>query len=266
MLSMAASLRMEPLVSSQLVRTLIYGTAVESLEYALERVPLPETSASELGALYANAEDPDALIRAFIGERCVSVNYIEALFTGKVEYEKTRAQKVSQYILRQSHWFNHQVYSAANRIRVLEAFEPLVALSGANWPERVSCWSQYDPPDMGIVLPTNFAALAIPVTYRCIPALARREALIRMARTALAVESYRSKHSRLPDSLDSLVPEYLEGVPEDPFDGQPLRYVQLNPGYRLYSIDRDLVDNGGTEAEKDQPGDWHGDWVFEVRR
>jgi hypothetical protein len=44
-----------------------------------------------------------------------------------------------------------------------------------------------------------------------------------------------------------LVPNYLESVPIDPFDGKELRYKKLESGYVVYSIGENLSDDGGTE-------------------
>ncbi len=50
------------------------------------------------------------------------------------------------------------------------------------------------------------------------------QARLLTAQTAVAVERYRIAAGRLPVDLSDLVPAYLDGVPEDPFDGRPLRY------------------------------------------
>ena len=46
----------------------------------------------------------------------------------------------------------------------------------------------------------------------------------RAAIAALACRSYRDRHGDWPEKLDDLVPEFLDKVPLDPFDGKPLRY------------------------------------------
>ena len=46
----------------------------------------------------------------------------------------------------------------------------------------------------------------------------------RMARSAIAVELYKLKYNKLPKALSNLVPEFLDSVSIDPFDGKPLRY------------------------------------------
>lgn len=40
----------------------------------------------------------------------------------------------------------------------------------------------------------------------------------------LACRSYRAKHGNLPAPLDELVPEFLDEVPRDPYDGEKLRW------------------------------------------
>ena len=53
-------------------------------------------------------------------------------------------------------------------------------------------------------------------------------ARLRCAKTACAVECFRLKYGELPEKLKQLVPEFLERVPTDPFDGKSLRYFRNN--------------------------------------
>jgi len=70
---------------------------------------------------------------------------------------------------------------------------------------------------------------------------------VKAAQTALAVERFRQANGKLPEKLSELVPQFLPAVPDDPFDGQPLRYHRLDKGYVVYSIGSDGEDNGGRE-------------------
>ncbi|MBN2588399.1 MAG: hypothetical protein JXA96_00935 [Sedimentisphaerales bacterium] len=74
----------------------------------------------------------------------------------------------------------------------------------------------------------------------------------RVAQTALAVQRYRLKNGQLPNLLSSLVPEFLESIPSDPFDGNQLRYKKLDSGFVVYSVDEDMIDDGGQEEPKDR--------------
>lgn len=70
----------------------------------------------------------------------------------------------------------------------------------------------------------------------------------RCALAAIAVERYRLETGRLPDQLAELVPRFLEGVPEDPFDGSLLRYRTVAGGYEVYSVGRGGVYEGNVNA------------------
>ena len=94
-------------------------------------------------------------------------------------------------------------------------------------------------------------------------------ARLRTARVALAVQRYRLGAGELPDTLADLVPGYLDTVPSDPFDGNCLRYDKLGPGFVVYSIGKDLRDNGGTErlpASKTAGESHNWDVTFTVER
>ena len=83
------------------------------------------------------------------------------------------------------------------------------------------------------------------------------------ARVALAVERYRRAHGGLPESLEALVPEWLEAVPVDELDpeGSPLRYRQWADGtYAVYSVGMD-----GEDDHADETLSWkEGDEIFAV--
>ncbi|MBI1840934.1 MAG: hypothetical protein HYR88_08810, partial [Verrucomicrobia bacterium] len=64
---------------------------------------------------------------------------------------------------------------------------------------------------------------------------------------------------RYPAALAELAPALLASPPQDPFDGQPLRYALKAGGYLLYSIGPDLRDDLG-----ERPTGKTGDLVFEV--
>lgn len=78
---------------------------------------------------------------------------------------------------------------------------------------------------------------------------ARTSAQVTAVISGLAIERHRLSNGRAPDGLNKLVPTYLDTVPRDPFDGQPLRYKKLVKGYVVYSIGEDGVDDGGYEKK-----------------
>jgi len=81
------------------------------------------------------------------------------------------------------------------------------------------------------------------------------------------LERYRLAHGQLPDTLDALVPEFLDRVPNDVINGQPLRYRQTGADqFVLYSVGWNEIDDGGTiawiEGRTPRQDLERGDWVW----
>lgn len=63
-----------------------------------------------------------------------------------------------------------------------------------------------------------------------------------------AIRAYSYDNGKLPSSLEALIPNYINEVPLDLFDAQPLRY-SAQKGI-IYSVGKNLLDEGGIETEK----------------
>ncbi len=78
----------------------------------------------------------------------------------------------------------------------------------------------------------------------------RVSALTRLSNSAIAATVYKTETGKYPTDLNTLVPDYLDKVPTDPFTKKPLKMTAENGGLILYSVGVDETDNAG-EAEKD---------------
>ena len=56
-----------------------------------------------------------------------------------------------------------------------------------------------------------------------------------LADLALAMTAYKSAKGRYPEKLEELVPNYIDRIPIDPFDGKPLKMKPVKGGLELYS-------------------------------
>ncbi|MCE5323019.1 hypothetical protein LLG46_06855 [bacterium] len=80
------------------------------------------------------------------------------------------------------------------------------------------------------------------------------DARIGIAKTALALETYRSEFGSYPESLTQLHKTFAT----DPFSGKNFVYKRMGNTFMLYSIGRNLKDDGGLSKEnpnKDEPDD-----------
>jgi hypothetical protein len=92
----------------------------------------------------------------------------------------------------------------------------------------------------------------------------RSRAQLRCAAVGLAVERFRQREGRWPQSLDALPTDLLQSVPLDPFDGRPLRYVRRTDGVTIYSVGLDRTDDGGTISPSRPPNEPGQDFGFRL--
>jgi hypothetical protein len=97
-----------------------------------------------------------------------------------------------------------------------------------------------------------------------IPSLAKKsqaDVSLQATRIILALRAYQLTHGNLPANLNALVPEFLDAVPIDDFDGQPLHYSVEKK--IVYSVGKNLKDDGGDDqTSPTDPSQRHLDLVY----
>lgn len=70
---------------------------------------------------------------------------------------------------------------------------------------------------------------------------------MRALRVALAAERYRLANGHWPADANALTPRFLNAIPPDPIDGNPIRYAIIPEGIKTWTISGDGADedNGG---------------------
>lgn len=66
----------------------------------------------------------------------------------------------------------------------------------------------------------------------------------------LAAMRFQREHGRWPKAWDELVGSYLDEVPLDPMDHQPLRFKHQDTSFFIYSVGVDLKDDAGRSATR----------------
>ena len=141
----------------------------------------------------------------------------------------------------------------ANR-RQLETFEDALEIAAQPWPAKLlaarDIERRYADSFRSMGSRGFFARLTAPpgmaVAGLAVGPAARDLAARQVSVATLAVERYRrANRGALPTSLAALVPVYLRAVPVDPMSGTPVAYKVSDTGYRIYSVDTDLKDDGG---------------------
>jgi hypothetical protein len=258
-LALARSLESEPVLISQLVRVALVGITVSGLEQVLNRVGLPAQTLDQLEESFRQSEKREAagfgFTHAFIGERTTDLS---AFDMSPEEYLKvpdnaTPEERVQLEAKIKTTLTEDRQYCEAT-------FDQALAVRNQPFTKRLS----QDVFFQAATVATNKNLILSSMFFAGLNNVAPKEAgslaNMRLAQTAIALEKFRLAHAnRFPKSLGELTPNYLNAVPADPFDGQSLRYHKVSNGYVLYSIGRNLKDDGG------KPGIGRdGDIVFAV--
>ena len=112
-----------------------------------------------------------------------------------------------------------------------------------------------------IATPYKFiAAGVIPDFTKGWQTIAYNQTMVNEAQIVCALERYRLAHGEYPETLDTLVPQFIEKLPHDIIGGQPLHYRRTTDGkFLLYSVGWNETDDGGLDGGNDFT---KGDWVW----
>jgi hypothetical protein len=238
------SLEAEPTSISQLVRVACNAIMLQALEQTVNRVALPPESLTRLQDVLGRMADREAsgesFNRAFVG----------AMVDGLAWFDMSPAERkktLDSFGTNLPNGTNDVIASLqkngvknikAERQFFVAGWAKLFAARREPFPSRLKAG------DVIGSLAEEAKTRKYLLTMLTMPALgnvAWREAdslaRLRLAQTAVALEQFRAAGSNhYPNDLAELSPKFLAAVPEDPFDGQPLRYAKSGNGYALHSI------------------------------
>ncbi|MFW5856861.1 MAG: hypothetical protein ACOCX4_03200 [Planctomycetota bacterium] len=243
---LVASLDREPVLVSRLVQTALARIALNALERMLHDGPLPAATSADFAQRLRNYETSDSLERAFAGERAMNM----AVFgpeTEKIGFDYFPDGRMGVML------YEHSGAMLADKIACIDHLGHWVEQAQLPVEEQVAALatapSLDDLPRYAIL-----SRLILPALDRIFMNDARVLARVRAARVALAADRYRAANGAFPETLDALVPEFLDAVPLDPFDGMPLRYRRTGGGCLVYSIGDDGDDDGGDAPRRPDGG------------
>lgn len=240
-LAVARSLEQEPLLIDQLIRVVSVAIAVEGLEQTVNRISLSPSSLESLRRSFQQSEAFDTegtgFMRALVGERANGLALFDMPPEKLLEDFSKSGTKPEDAAKFSAHIKDVKTMKVERQF-YLETFQEVLTAhkqafpdrlkAGVNVPKRVEEATQKEFFVVSLFMPAlgaGFSKEAGGLAYE------------RLALTAIALERFRATHeNKYPSSLNELTPEFLASVPQDPFDGQPLRYSKNGDGYELHSI------------------------------
>ncbi len=252
-LGMAQTLDKEPLIISKLVRMTLINIAVAVLERRLNEGQVHVNEAIDLTHMFRVVGQTNQLANGFIGERAIYIRYFRMSHAELNKYADSDSADLapsggpplpgSQPLLFKATGFFE---------RDLRFYLKVMGMNiqiAQNFPLNLPAMTNFEAQIFRTAKDNYYilSSLLLPAFDLAVFKEATELAKVREAGVALAIECFRQQTGRLPENLNELVPQFLSDVPEDPFDGQSLRYHQLAHGYVIYSVGRDGHDNNGRE-------------------
>ncbi len=238
-LDLARAVSKEPLPISRGVRIDCIRISTSGLEIVLNHTPVSDERLARLSEALKEAECPEGLTRALAGGRVLGIdafsypNPTHAANDGAWPDAAVSALRVAGLL-------------RVELVRYLDIMSEVLQATSRAEDEREDAIRELGLDRKMEQLPAHCvtARALIKRVCRHLEDDSRCIAYLRTARAAVAVERYRLDKARLPRTLDDLVPDYLDAVPLDPFDGKALRYKKVEKGYIIYSVGPDGKDDG----------------------
>jgi len=276
-LALSRTLQADPLLISYLVRVSVLGIALAEIN---EGIVAHVWSDEELMALADALRHEDVLpglLYAHRGERAGFNRTMESYhhggyeageqmqrvvdeMTGKEE-ENPWTTKLESLAMRFIYIPIWSRFDQASQNRLVQGM--IDATKKHSWLGMNTDPAYQSPPEFDrtvYALTHRFTVRAFPPTAGVAEKGALAQDKLVQARLAIALERYYLAKNDYPETLDSLVPAYLEELPMEALTGKPMHYERTKLGnFLLWADGWDGRDDGGRAVK---PGEHDGDWVW----
>ena len=243
---LAGTLFDEPTLISRLVQIAIEAQACRTVEDILRVGEVGDETlagmADELTALKTNG----TMRWAMLGERAFFIGTCETFAAGRVPPSSIPANDDPSGAL--AAMLGSRVMPAflvrSNELTGAEMHTWLI--DAADDPDKMRAAAARIDTEVPKLSKTQILVkIMMPSLSRAVVLSTKITAQLECALAGLAAERFRLATGQLPKSLEELVPQYLPGVPNDPFDAIPLHLKTTDDGIVIYSVDENIVDDGG---------------------
>ncbi|HOF46835.1 MAG TPA: hypothetical protein PLY00_01555 [Verrucomicrobiota bacterium] len=266
-LRLADALSEEPLLVAALVRIALTDSAMQGLWEGLARHEWSEPQLVEFEGALRCANFVKEMAHCLRGERAFAIGMIG----GAAEVHEAGSRGIDASATRPydslpgpMKYQNQYHIARLYQEHLLPAFDPVAGTIDVARLDKQSIEAR-----LGSRTPYNlFASMMGPPVSAAARNAAKAQATVNLARVAVAIERHRLDRGALPDSLEALAPRYLNPVPPDPVNGQPLRYRRgEGDRFTLYSLGMNGQDDQAAVAVTRHHGVAGrakvGDWVWQ---
>lgn len=257
----------EPLTISQLVSCGLYQQAVDLTAQLLSHHDLTAAQLAQLRPVGEWYSFSRGLAQSVLYERVAMLGLYNLL-----------AKQLQQFVDPDGHESDAAGYQmmlqfarisggkSADCIHMLRSFRAATELMKEPAPGIHDRWEQIFGSKSWGFPPKIFSRLALSPFGRVIYRHLNAETGRRSLQAALAIEEFRVKTGKLPDTLAEIQAAHPELVLQDPYAEGQLRFRKLDKGYAIYSVGHDGKDDDAQASSSQGKKYDGGDIVFAVRR
>ena len=244
-LRLSESMREEPSLISSLVRIAMLKISTGTVIQLATHHSLTPRQAHALYDELARIDLTPGFVVALKGERALVISNLDDM-----------RRKQFPYIGRPLFY--------VDELGCLRAFRTVIREAGAPSVKELSD----DQGSSGLSRYLAFTNTLIPVFNRAHAAKNSGQAEANGVQALLALKVYKARFGRYPDTLSQVSSALGWVLRDDPFSGKSLGYKRIGDGCLVYSIGRNLKDDGGVEGKVTVGQDprEHGDIVWRLER
>lgn len=274
MLGLTDALRTEPFLISHLVRVALASITLQPIWEGLAQHKWSDSQLAELGEALAKEDFLADYQFAMRGERACGNEAMARYRVGHFSTGSDNAQDLPRWLMPGGFFYQNQIVVD----RLYQQFSLPAVDAAARRVHVEMCTTNALNAALGARTPyTIFARLLFPAFQKAALRFARLQASSDMASVACALERYRLAHGDYPATLDAIAPQFIDKVPHDIINGQPLHYRRTDDPppqgsgaaagrFVIYSVGWNEKDDGGTVVVKKSgtPDIEQGDWVWQI--
>jgi hypothetical protein len=269
-LRFSAHIGAEPTVLAQLFRYACEANAVRALNRVMEIHPASPADSERMFNLLASIDHLEPFVRAIKVQRCFGLSaFAQARKDPRLLWEVWELPRRSPWAWRAARrggrpfLFLWQPFLNKDEVFYLRSMAKQISMSRLPYREGRRRIEELDKERERLPRYALATRLAMPVFVRASAARDSALAWVGLAQWELAINVFRTREGRWPNSLDQVRHTVGWKLPVDPFSGKDFHYRLEPGGYLLYSIGENLRDDGGREW---CPGGWtRGDVIWRVR-
>jgi len=245
----------EPVLISQLQRIASYGRMYAAVQESFRVEDMPPELIAKLLDHIDQADNRHAFAQSFAGEQMMGMKLFSEIRSGK-----RSPTELGYSPFPDTSTIGQFTKPLIDRIYAGPVGEPLLNMDESKYTEIMNrCTVAAELPYYEALpefnriarevqsLPRRYAGTRMLTgAFRGASASqARHEAQLDLMQMGLVLEQYQADHGSYPDTLDAIAPRLEWSLPVDPFSGEQYHYRRTGDSFRLYSVGRNLTDDGG---------------------